>query len=206
MIFNCTNNFQFTTRLALSGENIERLQNTKLLGTFITEDLKWDLNTKEIVRKANMSMAILRKMSKFGATIKEMKQIYFSFVRSHLEKNATLWHSSLSKKNQNNLERVQKTALKIILGNNHISYKQALLKLDIDDLSTRREKLCLGFARKCTKHPKLKNMFPRSADRKSKKSNKKYFVQYARTERLRKSAIPHMQRLLNRNDNFTLKK
>ena len=44
-------------------------------------------------------------------------------------------------------------------------------------------------------------MFPRSADTKAKKSNKKYFVQYARTERLRKSAIIHMQRLLNRNDN-----
>ena len=52
MIFNCTNNYQFTTRLALSGENIERLQNTKLLGTFITEDLKWDLNTKEIIKKS----------------------------------------------------------------------------------------------------------------------------------------------------------
>ena len=77
MIFNCANNYQFTTRLSLSGENIERLQNTKLLGTFISEDLKWDLNTKEIVKKANMSMLILRKMSTFGAKIRENKNTSF---------------------------------------------------------------------------------------------------------------------------------
>ena len=47
-------------------------------------------------------------MSTFGATTREKKQIYFSFVRSHLEKNATLWHSSPTQKNQNKLERVQK--------------------------------------------------------------------------------------------------
>ena len=98
MIFNYTNNYQFTTRLNLNENNIEVLDSTKLLGTLISNDLKWDLNTKEIVIKANKSMQILRKMSNFGASIKEMKEIYFAFVRSHLEKTATLWHSSLTKK------------------------------------------------------------------------------------------------------------
>ena len=54
------------------------------------------------------------------------------------------------------MERVQKTAVKIILGTNYIGYKKALLKLDIDDLSTRRENLCLDFAVKCTKKSKIK--------------------------------------------------
>ena len=78
------------------------------MGTIITDDLKWEANTKELVRKANISVQILRKMAKFGASVREMKQIYFSFVRSHLEKSATLWHSSLTEKNKNDLERVQK--------------------------------------------------------------------------------------------------
>ena len=30
-----------------------------------------------------------------------------------------------------------------------------------------------------------------------KRDEEKYFVQHAKTERLRKSALPHMQRLLN---------
>ena len=49
MIFNFTENFKFTTRLKLKSENVEVINNTKLLGTIITDDLKWDLNTKSIV-------------------------------------------------------------------------------------------------------------------------------------------------------------
>ena len=141
-------------------------------------------------------MQILRKMSNFGASINEMKDIYFVFVRSHLEKTATLWHSSLTKKNKNDLERVQRTAVKIILGTNNIGYKKALLKLDIDDLSTRRENLCLDFAVKCTKNPRLKQMFPTIKKSKIRKPAT-YFVQHANTKRLKQSAIIYMQNLLN---------
>ena len=137
-------------------------------------------------------------MAKFGASVREMKQIYFSFVRSHLEKSATLWHSSLTEKNKTDLERVQKTAIKIILGNNNINYKKGLLKLDIDDLSTRREKLCLDFAKKCTKHPKLTYMFPTNDKTRGRKTNR-YKVQFASTERLKQSAVIYMQNLLNAN-------
>ena len=143
-----------------------------------------------------MSMLLLRKMFKFGASQREMKQIYFAFVRSHLEKSATLWHSSLTQKNQNDLERLQKTAVRLITGNSNINYKKGLLKLDIDYLPTRRKKLCLDFATKCTKHPKLNHMFPKLPKTKCRKSNK-FFVQFARTERLRQSAIIYMQNLLN---------
>ena len=93
---------------------------------------------------------------------------------------------------------MQKTAVKIILGTNYIGYKKALLKLDIDDLSTRRENLCLDFAVKTTKHPRLKNMFPtikKSITRKP----ATYFVQHANTKRLQQSSIIYMQNLLNDN-------
>ena len=149
--------------------------------------------------KGKFEHANIEKITKFGESLKEKKQIYFSFVRSHLEKSATLWHSSLTEKNKNDLERVQKTAVKIILGNNNINYKEGLLKLDIDDLSTRREKLCLDFAKKCTKHPKLSYMFPTTNKTKGRKSNK-YVVQFANTERLKQSAIIYMQNLLNVNN------
>ena len=39
MIFNFTNNYQFTTRLALNKENIEIVRQAKLLGVLITDDL-----------------------------------------------------------------------------------------------------------------------------------------------------------------------
>ena len=159
MIFNYTNNYQFTTRLQLYGENIEVQNSTKLLGTIIANDLKWDLNTQEIVKQGNARMQLLRQVASFGASQQELKQIYFAYVRSQIEKSSTVWHNSLTDENKKDLERIQKTAIKIILKNNYSSYKKSLLKLDIDDLATRRKKLSVDFAIKCTKHEKFKDIF-----------------------------------------------
>ena len=148
MIFNYTNKYQFTTRLYINDQPIEVINNTRLLGTIIQDNLTWDLNTAELVRKANARMELLRKVASFGTGIDDL------YVRSLLEQSATVWHSSLTEENQNDLERVQKTALKVILGNKFKSYKNALSMLNIETLTERREQLCLSFALKASKHPK----------------------------------------------------
>ena len=66
MIFNFTDNFQFTTRLKLKDENIEVIDSTKLLGTFISNNLKWDLNTANLVKKSNARMQLLWKVASLG--------------------------------------------------------------------------------------------------------------------------------------------
>ena len=96
IIFNFTRKYQFTTRLTINDEPIEELKSTRLLGTVIQNDLNWDMNTAEIVRKANARMQLLRKIVSFGAPIQDLKQIYILFIRSLLEQSATVWHSSLS--------------------------------------------------------------------------------------------------------------
>ena len=116
MVFNCTKNFQFGTRLSINNQPIEMIEHTKLLGTIIQNNLSWDLNTKELVKKANARMEILRKVSTFNPGIVDMKTIYIMYIRSILEHSAPVWHSSLTAENKNDLERVQKTALKVILG------------------------------------------------------------------------------------------
>ena len=40
MIFNFTNNYQFSTNVAHNGNAMEVIEETKLLGTVITSDLK----------------------------------------------------------------------------------------------------------------------------------------------------------------------
>ena len=70
------------------------------------------------------------------------------FIRSKLEQSASVWHSSLSKNNEIDLERVQKLALKVILKDKYGDYKSALRKLNIESLFDRRELLCLKFAKK----------------------------------------------------------
>ena len=64
-------------------------------------------------------MKIVTKVASFGASISDLKTIYFLFVRSQLEQSVVVWNSSLSAENINDLERVQKSALKIILGEKH---------------------------------------------------------------------------------------
>ena len=103
MIFNYTKKYQFTTRLSINDQPIEVIKNTRLLGTIIQDDLTWDLNTAELVRKANARMELLRKVASFGTGTDDLKNIYILFVGSLLEQSATVWHSSLTEENQNDL-------------------------------------------------------------------------------------------------------
>jgi hypothetical protein len=50
MIFNYTDNFQFMTSLMVENEPIYVIDNTRLLGTIISNDLTWDLNTASLVK------------------------------------------------------------------------------------------------------------------------------------------------------------
>ena len=203
MIFNYTEKYQFTTRLSLKGKGVEVIEKTKLLGTEITNDLKWDCNTAAIVKKANARMELVRRVASFGTPVEDLKTIYILFVRSHLEQSATVWHSSLTQDNRDDLERVQKSALKIILQEKYINYKNALNHLNIESLEDRREEICLNFAKKCVKNNKLKSMFPLNDKNHPMelRENETYKVQFAHNERLKKSSIIYMQRLLNQNEN-----
>ena len=106
-------------------------------------------------------MELLRRVAGFGASTEDLKTIYILFIRSILEHSATVWHSSLSQENID-LERIQKSATKIILKNEFQGYQNALNRLELKTLSERRENLCLIFAIKCTKNSKLSSMFPRN--------------------------------------------
>ena len=80
MIFNFTNNYQFLTRNKLNNKNVEVIEKTKLLGTVITSDLKWEENTSLLVRKANARMQLLRKVATFTKDEGELKNIYILFI------------------------------------------------------------------------------------------------------------------------------
>ena len=108
---------------------------------------KSKINTKSLVKKANARMELLRKVAEFGTPQEDLKTIFILFVRSLLEQSATVWHSSLSQENIDDLERVQKSACKVILQEKYRGYKNALNTLDIETLAERRTSLCLSFAR-----------------------------------------------------------
>jgi hypothetical protein len=206
-IFNFTEKYQFTTRLKLKNENVDVINNTRLLGTILSDDMRWDVNTKNMVKKANARMELLRRVASFGTPVEDLKIVYILFIRSILEQSATVWHSSCTEENSSDLERVQKSAVKVMLQDQYNGYQNGLAKLGLENLNQRRENLCLEFAKKCTKHEKLQHMFPKHQKEHSMETryNEVYKVQHANTSRLQNSAIIYMQKLLN-DDELTKQK
>ena len=200
IIFNFTRNYKFSTRLNIEGEVLETVEDTKLLGTIVSNYLKWEKNTDNIVKKANKRMELLRKVSTFGASWEQLKKIYILYIRSLLEQSCTVWHSGLTAENSEDLERIQKCALKIILQEAYKSYENALMMLDLENLDERRERLCLQFAKKCLGNGKMKDLFPpnQKTHPMLTRFNEIYEVNNAHTGRLQNSPIIYMQKLLNK--------
>ena len=132
--------------------------------------------------------------------------LFKSQVRGILEYCSTVWHSSLTETDSNDIERVQKAAMRLIMGNRYQGYNEALKHMSLDSLRERREKMALRFIQKSLKHETFSRLFPLNFnDHLMRKRNpEKYSVNIAKTERYRKSAVPFLQRLLN--DDYAKKK
>ena len=197
LIFNFTDKYQFTTRLSLNNEIIEIVPETKLLGMIIQNDLKWDSNTANLVKRANSRMILLQKLAEFGAPKDYLRTIYISYIRSVLEQNAVVWHFSITEQNKQDLERVQKSACKLILKKKYENYQKSLESLNLEDLNQRRIHLCKVFAKKSERNSSISFELSDNCHTMDTRINRKYKVTFCRTERLKKSSIPGMQELLN---------
>ena len=197
MIMNFTDNYQINTRLDISGQLLQQISETRLLGVILRDDLSFKSNTQFMTRKAYKRMSILHNLCKFNVPIEDLLNIYILYIRSVLEQSAVVWHSSITKGEQIEIERVQKCALRIILKEHYTSYDSALKICGLETLKARRTHLCLSFAKKCVKNMKTQDIFPMNTSENKTRWHEKYEVTFAFTDRLRNSAIPYMQRLLN---------
>ena len=102
---------------------------------------------------------MLRRLSKLGATEGEMLDVYQKQVRSILEMAVPVWQAGLTQQDAKQIERVQRTAFHIILGEEYGDYENALKELECDRLTDRRYKLCENFVKKAAKHPQFKSWF-----------------------------------------------
>ena len=202
MIFNNSKKMKVKTRIQMNGVNLQIVDSAKLLGTIITSDLKWEKNTAELVKKGNCRLQILRKAKKYTTDYSDLKTIYIAYVRSIIEQSAVVWHSSLTQENSLDIERIQKGAVRNILGENFVDYERGLDTLNLQSLSERREKLCLNFAQNCKNNPKTKQHFRilmKKHIMQTRKGNK-YEIDFAKKKRFKSSTIPYSQNLLNEHE------
>ena len=145
-----------------------------------------------------MERWILRRLKTFGANKSELTDIYCQHVRSILEYASVVWHSGLTQENKANIERVQKSALAIILGKDYINYENALSLLKLERLCVRRERQCLKFANKSLASEKFSSWFEKDENiQNTRRLVKPVKPAVARTTRFRKSPLPYMTTILN---------
>ena len=174
------------------------MKELKLLGVKITNDLKWNNNTEYITARAYKKLWMIRRLKLNGASNMELRDIYCKHVRSVLEYAEVVWHPGLPLENTTSIERVQKSALAIILGKEYESYSNALDLLKLEKLSTRREALCTKFALKSLKSEKYSSWYvldEKVCNTRSKINRLK--PTQTRTACFEKSTIPYLTNLIN---------
>ena len=141
---------------------------------------------------------MLSKLKYTGVKQEDLLDIYKLFIRSRAEYLSVVWHSSLTAAQSHKIENIQKTSLKIILGDTYEHYELSCKITGLKILSVRREARCLAFAKRCLLNPQANGMFPQNApSSQNLRNQEKYVVNRARTENYRMSAVPYCQRLLN---------
>ena len=171
----------------------------KLLGCHINNTLSWDDNCDIIIKKVNMRMQLLRHVWSIGSSIPEMTHLWIVYCRSVLEQSCVLWHSTLTKKNSDDLERCQKTFAKLVLEQKYTTYKEALLQINLISLSERRNQLNLQWAKNGIKNNTLTDLFPlnNKTHKMDTRMVEKFQVEQFNCERTKRSSIVFMRHLLN---------
>ena len=143
---------EFATRLTVKGVTLERIEETKLVGVWLTTWLNWDKNTRETCKKDYARMTMLTKFKYVGVDIADLIHIHILYVRSLMEYCSVVRHSTLTKEQDYDIKNFQKVCLKVILGSDYPRYEDALKICGLDKLYERRENKCLQFGLKSLLH------------------------------------------------------
>ena len=138
MLFNSARKWDFMPQIENgSGEYLEVIEELKILGVIVSTDMTWHSNTKYICSKGYSRMWMLRNLKGLGACIDELVDVYYKQCRSILELAVPAWNPALTNSESNQIERIQKTACAIILGEKYTSYRNALKCLNMKTLKSR---------------------------------------------------------------------
>ena len=207
----CGENFP-PQNLTLNGNTINPADKIKLLGVLLTNDLKWTENTSNICSKVRKKLYLINKLKYFGLHKEELITAWTSILRPVAEYAAPLWHSGLTDCDNHKIELLQKHVLAIILGTVYVdfrkhykvgddivSYNEALQAIGLTTLNDRREVLTRKFAFDLVKSQKYSDLFEINHNNYMATRNRLYYKEPKyHTDRYFKSAIPYMTRLLNK--------
>ena len=98
----------------IDGAAVERVSSTKFLGVHISDDLSWTTNTASLAKKAQQRLYFLRKLRHASAPPAIMTAFYRGTIESIITSCITVWGGSCTENNRKALQRIVKSAGKII--------------------------------------------------------------------------------------------
>ena len=198
-IVNFTLKYQFRPLLQIPGcsSSIERVLKTKLLGYWFSADMKTDGHVDYMLAICFKRLWAIRKLKQSGVSDSDILHFYFMKIRSVLESNCVVYHSMLTQDNTNDIERIQKIVLRVILDHRYLDYHQACLSFNVQSLQIRRVKLSLNFGLKCLSSDRHKHLFKLNNSHTSIRNPNKFDVPFAKTSRYFDSPKLYITRLLN---------
>jgi len=119
---------------------IETVKNFKILGVWVSSNLKWDCHHQKIISKLSQRLYLLKQLKRSGLGTDDLIVYYKSVLRSIAEYACQVWHSGLTKAQTTSLEHQQERALRIILPDK--DYESALQETGLEKLVDRREAAC----------------------------------------------------------------
>ena len=189
----------FPAEVKIDGTLLEVKEKLKFLGVIVTSNLKWDSNTDYICKKAYSKMWAIRRMKALGLDTFTLLEFYLKEVRVQLELAVPVWHSGLTLKLSADIERVQRVAICIMMGQTQVHYIQACSTLGLKPLFIRRQELCERFAVK-TASPDCRHsdMFKLEKNgRHNTRSDNRFREHICTKGRFHNSPLPFLTRTLN---------
>ena len=184
------------------GENVEVVEQLKIVGYIFRSDMKTSANTDYIVKKAYARLWVIRRLKALGASHVDLLDVLQKQVLSTLYLGAPAWWCQVTDSEKTDLNRVHRCALHIIYGDEYISFSHSLARAKMLSVTDQLQKMTQTFADKTAKHPKFSQWYrPTQIQNVATRSNKPKFQPVpARTTRFSESPIPHLTALLNSKD------
>ena len=125
--------------ILINGKNIEVAPSVKLLGLAISDDLKRKTHISRICKKISSRLYFLRQLKRAKVPSNDLLLFYVTCIHAVTEYACQVFHDSLPQYLFDELEKLQKRAIRIIFPDMH--YKEDLETMNISSLHDRRQSL-----------------------------------------------------------------
>ena len=122
---------------------IDTVSEAKLMGVVISSDLKWNSHVGYVYKKAAKRLYGLRVLKRNALPADVLLSVYCTYIRPIVEYSCESWHFNLPLYLSDQIENVQKRALRIIFP--AMKYIDAISRAKLTTLHERRYVLCNRF-------------------------------------------------------------